>query len=50
MIHFTEQKTDPIIPQGGVLSVTIFPVVIKGILRKLGKGVDGSLFADDLAK
>ena len=36
--------TDLEIPQGGVLSVTLFLVAINGIL-----GVDGSLFADDLA-
>ena len=37
------------IPQGGVLSVTLFLVAINGILRELGNGVDGSLFTDDLA-
>ena len=34
------------IPQGGVLSIILFLVAINGIL---GNGVDGSLFADDLA-
>ena len=38
------------IPQEGVLSLTLFLVVINGILEKLGNGVNGSLFADDLAK
>ena len=37
------------IPQGRVLSVILFLVAINGILRKLGNGVDGSFFADDLA-
>ena len=37
------------IPQRGVLSVTFFLVAINGILGELGNGVDGSLFADDLA-
>ena len=44
------KQTDLGIPQGGVFSVTLFLVAINGILEKLGNGVDGSLFADDLAK
>ena len=32
-----------------MLSSTLFLVAINDILRKLGSGVDGSLFADDLA-
>ena len=36
-------------PQGGVLSVTLFLVAINNILNELGNGVDGSLFADNLA-
>ena len=32
-----------------MLSVTFFLVAINGILEELGNGVDGSLFADDLA-
>ena len=43
------KQTDLGIPQGGVLSVTLFLVAINGILGELGNGVDGSLFADDLA-
>ena len=43
------RQTDLGIPQGGVLSVTLFLVAINGILEELGNGVDGSLFADDLA-
>ena len=37
------------IPQRGVLSVILFLVAINGILEELGNGVDGSLFAYDLA-
>ena len=37
------------IPQGGMLSVTLFLAAINGILGELGNEVDGSLFADDLA-
>ena len=43
------RQTDLGIPQRGVLSVTIFLMVINGILWELGNGVDGSLFTDDLA-
>ena len=43
------KHTDLGIPKKGVLSVTLFLVAINGILRKLGNGVDKSLFADDLA-
>ena len=42
------KQTNLGIPQRGVLSVTLFLVAINGILRELGNGVDGSLFADDL--
>ena len=42
------KQTDLGIPQGGVFSLTLFLVVINGIFGKLGNGVDGSLFADDL--
>ena len=31
------------------MNVTIFLVATNGILGELGNGVDGSLFADDLA-
>ena len=47
-VHLTEQ-TDPGVPQGGVLSVTLFLVAINEIMGELGNGVDGSLFANDLA-
>ena len=43
------KQTDLRIPQGGVLSVTLFLVEINGILGELGNEVNGSLFADDLA-
>ena len=43
------KQTDLGIPQGGVLSITFFLVAINGILEELGNGIDGSLFADDLA-
>ena len=43
------KQTDLGVSQGGVLSVILFLVAINGILRELGNGVDGSLFADDLA-
>ena len=43
------RKTELGIPQGGVLSMTLFLVGINDILKKLGNGVDESLFADDLA-
>ena len=34
------KQTDLGIPQGGVLSVTLFLVAINGILGELGNGVD----------
>ena len=43
------KQTDLAIPQGGVLSVTLLIMAINGILGELGNGVDGSIFADDLA-
>ena len=43
------KQTDLGIPQGGVFSVTLFLVAVNGILGELGNGVDGSLFANDLA-
>ena len=43
------KQTDLGVPQGEVLSVTLFLVAINEILGELGNGVDGSLFADDLA-
>ena len=43
------KQTDLGVPQGGVLSVTLFLVAINGILGELGNGVNGSLFADNLA-
>ena len=43
------KHTDFRVPQGVVLTVTLFLVIINGILGELGNGVDGSLFADDLA-
>ena len=43
------KQTDLGIPQGGVFSVTLFLVAINGILEKLGNGVDGLLFAYNLA-
>ena len=43
------KQTDLGVPQGGVLSVTLFLVAINRILGELGNGVDSSLFADDLA-
>ena len=42
------KQTDLGIPQGGVLSVTLFLLAINGLLGELGNGVDGSLLADDL--
>ena len=43
------KQTDLTIPQGGVLSVAFFLVTINEILGELEKGVDGSLFTDNLA-
>ena len=43
------RKTDLGVLQGAVLSVTLLLVTINNILNKLGNGVDGSLFAEDLA-
>ena len=43
------KQTDLEIPQGGVLRVTLFLIAINGILKELGDGADGSLFAEDLA-
>ena len=48
-IHLTEQTDRLGIPQGWVLSVTLFLVAINSILGKFGNGVDESFFADDLA-
>ena len=43
------KQTDLGVPQGGVLNVTLFLVAINVMLGELGNGVDGSLFAGDLA-
>ena len=43
------KQTDLEIPQGRVLSVTLFLVALNDISGKLRNGVNGSLFADDLA-
>ena len=37
------------IPQGGVLSPTLFLIFIKDIIDKLPKNVQGAIYADDLA-
>ena len=42
-------QTDLGISQGDVLIVTLFLVVINGILGELENGVDGSFFADEIA-
>ena len=42
------KQTNLRISQGGVLSITIFLVVIKGILEELGYGMEASFFAEDL--
>ena len=49
MIHLIEQTYRLDNSQGEVLSVALFLVAINGILGELGNGVDGLLFADDLA-
>ena len=36
------------VPQGGVLSATLFNIVINRILEDIPSGVKGSLYADDL--
>ena len=43
------KQTDLRIQRRWLLSVTLFLVVINGILGELGNEVDGSLFADDMA-
>ena len=43
------KQADLGIPQGGVLSVTLFLVAINGIVGELGNKVDALLFANDLA-
>ena len=43
------KQTDLGIPRGWVLIVTLFLESINGILEEIGNGVNGSLFADDLA-
>ena len=43
------KQTTLVIPQGGVLSKTLFLVAINGILGELANGMGGSHFADDLA-
>ena len=47
--HWANRQTDLGIPQGGVLSVNLFPVAMNSILGELGNRVDWSLFADDMA-
>ena len=47
-VSHSKQK-DLGISQGVVLSITLFLVAINKILGELGNGVDGSIFADDLA-
>lgn len=37
------------VPQGSVLSVTLFAIAINGVLEKISSPVKGSLFVDDLA-
>ena len=43
------KQTDLGIPQGRVFSVTLFLLAINGILGEIRNGVNGSLFADNLA-
>ena len=43
------KQADLGIPQGRVLSVTLFLVAINSILGELGNEMDGSLFADVIA-
>ena len=42
------EETQTGVPQGGVLSATLFNVAINSILDKLPPGTRGSLYADDL--
>ena len=37
------------VPQGSVLSVTLFAVAINGLMEHIPVGVQGSLFVDDFA-
>ena len=37
------------VPQGSILSVTLFAVAINGVIRELPDGVRGSLYVDDLS-
>ena len=43
------KQTELGIPHGRVRSITLFQVAINCILGELENGVDGSLFADNLA-
>ena len=48
--HFSKKKVlKEGVPQGGVLSPTLFLVFIKDIAKKLPKNVKGAIYADDLA-
>ena len=47
--HSCSEKTQTGVPQGGVLSATLFNIAINSILEDLPPGTKGSLYADDLA-
>ena len=48
--HLNQKRTlRQDVPQGGVLSPTLFLIFIRGILHRMPKNIQGTIYADDLA-
>ena len=48
-VHSTARPLEDGVPQGSILSVTLFAVAINSVISVLPKGVRGSLYVDDLS-